>query len=122
MEAHEEGELGEVDPKEPHPLQKAEAVGRLWGEEEPRKLLLDPFPRGEGLGVGLEEPGVAGKGLPGPLGKPEAQGGGEAHPPEASQVVLVEVFLPHGDEEAPPQVLLHPREAEDGALPPEEGV
>jgi len=45
MEAHEEGELGEVDPKEPHPFQEAEAVGRLWGEEEPGKLLLDPFPR-----------------------------------------------------------------------------
>lgn len=108
MEAHEEGELGEVDPKEPHPLQKAQAEGRPRGEEEPGKLLPHPLPRGEGLGVGLEELGVAAKGLPGPPGKPEAQGGGEAHPPEASQVVLVEVFLPHGDEEAPLQVLLHP--------------
>lgn len=37
MEAHEEGELGEVDPKEPHPLQKAQAEGRPRGEEEPEQ-------------------------------------------------------------------------------------
>jgi hypothetical protein len=37
-------------------------------------------------------------------------------------VIGVQVFLPHGDEKALPEVLLGPRKAEDPALEPEEGV
>ncbi|MEX5413750.1 hypothetical protein WCE16_22850, partial [Atlantibacter hermannii] len=122
LKTHQEAELGKVDVQKARALQQVKAPGRPGGEEEPAQFLLHPFPGGKGLEVSLEEAGMVGKGVSGFPGQAKAQAGSQAHRAEASEMVLVKIGLPYGNQHPPVQILVRPADAEDAVLPPEKSV